>query len=405
MKAAIALEAAAPGLATGRLVVVELTGDVNDEACAILEAALAAPGRADLIVDMAHVTTMSAAGAAVTVRFADLCRAQGRSVRLAGCSPVVLRALRRVRGGASELECLPSVRAAFGDVRDTAPAEPEPGRGALHSAVAAAAGGSGEGSRRALLSKPVIAMAQGMLCERYDLAEPAEGMALLSAAAQRYHLKPRWLAAAVTRTPRPRHGSSVWFPGRRRTAAPHLTFTRGADADALSQAEFLDALCAAACEATATDKGDVHLIDPVSGALWLESQRGFPAELWDHFGVVDGGGTACALAARSGQRVVVDDVATDPVYEEEARAVLLEGGSRSLQSTPVLGPDGLRHAVFSTHHTRPNRAATRAGLAALDEIAVQAGTWLTWYRSTRLLDALEHLHRLGLAGEPETALL
>ncbi|MFJ8143132.1 GAF domain-containing protein [Streptomyces sp. NPDC096013] len=402
LKAAIALEAAAPGLATGRLVVVELTGEVYDEACAVLEAALAAPGRADLIVDMSRVALVSAAAAAVTVRFADLCRAQGRTLRLAGCSPAVLRALRRAESGASELECLPSVRAAFGEVQDTAPKAAVPGGGALHSAVAAvAAGERGEDARRALLSQPLIAMAQGMLCERYGLPEPADGMGLLTAAARRYHLKPRWLAAAVTRTPRPPRGSAVWFPGRRRAAPPPVTFARGQDGAALSQAEFLDALRDAACEVAATDKGDVHLVDPGSGALWLESQRGFPAGLWDRFGVVDGGGTACALAARAGERVVVDDVATDPVHEDDVRRVLLAGGSRSLQSTPVPGGGhGRPYAVFSTHHPRPHRTWTPAELAALDEIAAQAGSWLSWYRRTRLPDALEHLHQLGRAREP-----
>jgi hypothetical protein len=43
VNAAIALEAAAPGVATRRPVVVKPTGDVRDEARAALEAAMAAP--------------------------------------------------------------------------------------------------------------------------------------------------------------------------------------------------------------------------------------------------------------------------------------------------------------------------------------------------------------------------
>ncbi|MFJ4626836.1 GAF domain-containing protein [Streptomyces sp. NPDC088847] len=400
LKAAIALEAAAPGLATGRLVLVELAGDVDDDACVILEAALAAPGRADLIVDMSHVTLMSVAGAAVTARFADLCRAQGRSLRIAGCPPVILRSLRRVRGGAAELQCLPSVRAAFGEVGDATPSVAGSGREALHSSGAA---GRDEGLSRELLSKPVIAMAQGMLWERYDLPEPADGLGLLRATAQQYNIRLHWLATAVTHTPRPRWDGPLWFPGRHRSASPVVSFIRGLDAATLSPAAFLDAMCEAACEAVATGRGGVHLIDPGTGALWLESQRGFGGEMWDRFGVVDGSGTACALAARSGHRVTVADIATDPVHDDDTRAVLLAAGSRSLLSTPVPGSHGRRNAVLTTHHPRPHHSWSPTELAALDEIAAQGGAWLTWYRRTRLLDALEHLHALGRVGERTAA--
>ncbi|UXX91520.1 hypothetical protein N7U49_02540 [Streptomyces sp. AD2-2] len=74
-----------------------------------------------------------------------------------------------------------------------------------------------------------------------------------------------------------------------------------------------------ACQAVATGRGGVHVTDPGTGALWLESQRGFEGGMWGHFGVVDGSGTACAPAARSGHRVMVDDIATDPVHDETGR--------------------------------------------------------------------------------------
>jgi GAF domain-containing protein len=115
------------------------------------------------------------------------------------------------------------------------------------------------------------------------------------------------------------------------------------------------------------------------------------------FAVTGDTGTCCGEAARKNERIVVDDVASSPYFDEPSRAMVLAAHSRSVQSTPVPGPAGRPQGVFSTHHERPGHVFTGTELGALDAVAREAGAWLDWYRTTTLLDALEDLHRRARA--------
>ena len=111
----------------------------------------------------------------------------------------------------------------------------------------------------------------------------------------------------------------------------------------------------AAIAESGAGKGNVQLFDAARGTLCIEVQRGFDAsflQLFEHVRVGDP--SACGRAFRQKQRVVIQDVMTDPLfapYHSIARA----NRFRCVQSTPILANDGSVLGVFSTHFENANQ--------------------------------------------------
>ncbi|MFC9930230.1 GAF domain-containing protein [Streptomyces sp. NPDC127190] len=384
------VDLALPGLPTGRLTVLALCGD--DDAGAELDAALSATGPTQLVLDLSSLRRLSPAGAALLHRFTA---PPGRRLFLAGCTAGVTAVLDRARPlDAAGPELYPTVPDALGAV----------------IGAAAAAGPVAIGPqlrpralelRHTLAARALVAQAQGLLMERYGLPDAQVADALLRAVGRAHGLAPAGLAVALVHAPPPRPGEP-WFPGGRRSDPPPVGFlppNRSAPAHVPTPASvpplsrFLAALRDAACAIAHTDMANVQLIDAGDNTLRLESHCGFPAEFVRFFAVIDDTGTACGQAARKRQRVVIEDVATAPVYDEASRAVMLAAHSRSLQCTPIPGPAGRPQGAFSTHHHQPGHTYTEAELGALDTVAREAGAWLDWYRETTVQEALADLHR------------
>lgn len=245
----------------------------------------------------------------------------------------------------------------------------------------------------------LIAQAQGMLRERYALPDAETAFALLQRASQQYNVKLRTLADAAVSAPRPGARDALWFPGRARHAEPALSFAEARDrrTGRGNRSEVLTSVLSQALTVVGTDMGNVQIADRTEGGLRIERHTGHPAEFVDFFAHVGDDGTACAKAARDVAHVTVQDVATDPVFTEDARAAILRAGSRACHSVPLTTSSGLCVGMVSAHFERPLKGLTRAQLKALTVAAAETGEWLAWYDRTVVLDALEHLHTLGRA--------
>jgi len=126
---------------------------------------------------------------------------------------------------------------------------------------------------------------------------------------------------------------------------PYLHFRHSA-----SISEFL----ASIIEATAADFGNVQLFDSANRVLRIVVQRGFESEFLDYFDTVScDEGCACGMAMNERSRMVVPDVATDPLFSKDSREVLLKASVRSVQSTPLIDSFGNLLGMVSTHHSRP----------------------------------------------------
>ncbi|ORT53439.1 ANTAR domain-containing protein [Streptomyces sp. CB03238] len=240
-------------------------------------------------------------------------------------------------------------------------------------------------------NRPLIAEAQGILRERYRLADAEAAFALMQHASQRCNVRLRTLAGAVVRLERPDDRADQWFPGRVRHPAPALDSLAIDDASRAHRGAVLGAVLSQTLAVTSTHMGNVQIGDHAAGGLWLEKHAGLSEDFVDFFDFVGDEGTACAQAAKDMEQVTVHDVATDPVFTEDARRAILEAGSRSAHSVPLIS-GGRCVGMVSAHFERPIQDLHAAQLRALEHTGREVGRWLAWYDRTVVLDALEHLH-------------
>jgi len=126
---------------------------------------------------------------------------------------------------------------------------------------------------------------------------------------------------------------------------------------------------------TGAPLGNVQLADDRRGILTIVTQQGFRKDFLDFFAEVRLDGSACGEARRNRRRVIVGDVATDPLFTPESRRVVLDAGARAVQSTPLVSSEGRVLAVLSTHCRQPGTPSPRA-LRIVDTYARQISALL-----------------------------
>jgi DNA-binding NarL/FixJ family response regulator len=107
---------------------------------------------------------------------------------------------------------------------------------------------------------------------------------------------------------------------------PYLKF-----AHSPSISEFLTSMI----NASAADFGNIQLFDSKGGKLRIVAQHGFGKEFLDYFDTVHCDHfCVCSAAMNRLSRVVVTDVATDPLFSSESRGVLLRANVDRSGSDP-----------------------------------------------------------------------
>ncbi|WP_138906899.1 GAF and ANTAR domain-containing protein [Streptomyces chryseus] len=241
---------------------------------------------------------------------------------------------------------------------------------------------------------PAIALAQGILIERYGLRELTEAFALMRHVSQRANIKLHQLADALSLVPGPDTGAHLWFPRRAPTLPPPLHGVDVEQGAGGNQGAVLGAALRRVLAIAGTDMGNLQLAD--RSGLRMEKHTGHPREFTDFFAFVDGPTTACSQAAADHEQVTVRDVATAEVFDEDSRRTILEAGSRACHSVPLIDVQSVR-GIISSHHARPLAGFSRTQLQELQTTGQAVGRWLTWHRDTVVFDALEELHRLARA--------
>ncbi|MFC6600532.1 GAF domain-containing protein [Kitasatospora paranensis] len=234
--------------------------------------------------------------------------------------------------------------------------------------------------------------------ERYRLANGADTVDLIEAAARLHHLPPQVVAEAVIAAPRPADRHRLWFPRQNRPGAPDSSYWERSGADTTDRGTVLRVALARTVDISGCARADLQVLDPLHDTLVIEEQQGFDQPFLDFFARVSPATkSACSAARVRGRRVTVADTATDPLFSyAPTREALLAAGSRAVQSTPLLIL-GRCLGIVSTHHTRPGHTPSSIEETALDVLARHTAVWLNWHLRDTLLNALEHLHRA--AGE------
>lgn len=120
------------------------------------------------------------------------------------------------------------------------------------------------------------------------------------------------------------------------------------------------------------EMGTLQLYDSSDCSLKIVCHHGFEPPFLNFFSSTCQGHAACGMALLRRERVIVEDVATDPIFAEtEARNVMLAAGARAVQSTPLLNSLGDPLGMLSTHYRQPSRPSAR-DLRCLDRLARHA---------------------------------
>ena len=125
-------------------------------------------------------------------------------------------------------------------------------------------------------------------------------------------------------------------------------------------------------EVQGADFGDIQLYDESTQTLKTVAHRGLDQKFLDYFATVDAReASGCGLALRSGTRIIIEDVNTDPDFEPH-RAIAASTGFRGVQSTPFIDRiSGKPLGMLSTRFRQPYRPLARE-LLLTDLLARQA---------------------------------
>ncbi len=149
----------------------------------------------------------------------------------------------------------------------------------------------------------------------------------------------------------------------------------------------------AAIAVTSADMGMVQLLERDSYTLKIVASRGFERPFLDFFDTMRDHECACGAAMKRGERKIVEDVATSPIFANTpARDVVLAAGIRAVQSTPLIGRLGQLVGVLSTQY-RERRFPEDRDLHVLDLLARQAADWIERRRSEEALRDSEERFR------------
>ena len=96
----------------------------------------------------------------------------------------------------------------------------------------------------------------------------------------------------------------------------------------------LDGVLSRLLAVVGAEMGNIQVLE--DGVLRIAAHKGFDRPFLDFFAAVKSDESACGRALQTGQRVIVEDVRTSPVFAgKPAHAVMLGAGARSVCSTPI----------------------------------------------------------------------
>lgn len=142
-------------------------------------------------------------------------------------------------------------------------------------------------------------------------------------------------------------------------------------------ATMLPQILAGAIDHARAEMGNIQVCG-VGGLLQICAQRGFDNAFLEFFGSGYRGQTACTLAQRNAEVVMVRDVTDTAIFDCSLTVeTLLDAGVRSVLSMPLLSKSGRVIGILSTHSRRV-KAPTAAELKRIAHFAGWVAALLEW---------------------------
>jgi signal transduction histidine kinase/ActR/RegA family two-component response regulator len=131
-----------------------------------------------------------------------------------------------------------------------------------------------------------------------------------------------------------------------------------------------------AIEISGAEKGIIQLLDAESDELTIATQSGFETPFLEFFTNAHAENSACGVARKTRQRVIVEDVTESEIFfDTPSLEKLLDAGVRAVQSLPLLSSDGNLLGIVSTHFSQPYRPSEQE-LRLMDLLARQTADYL-----------------------------
>jgi len=143
-----------------------------------------------------------------------------------------------------------------------------------------------------------------------------------------------------------------------------------------------------AIEISGADKGNIQLLDRESGALRLAAQSGFDQPFVEFFESVSDDHTACGVALRTKQRVIIEDITKSEIYEgRHSLNAMRDAGVLAVQSLPLLSSTGSILGMISVYFAQTHRPSEQE-MRLMDLLARQTADYL---ERKRVEEEREHL--------------
>jgi PAS domain S-box-containing protein len=150
------------------------------------------------------------------------------------------------------------------------------------------------------------------------------------------------------------------------------------------------------------DFGNIQLYNPDTQTLEIVASHGFHADFLDYFSRLHEGTGSCGLAQQRRERVIIEDVQTDPGFAPH-REIAAAAGYRAVQSTPLFSHSRELLGMISTHFREPHRPSERE-LRLTDLYARQAAEMIERRRTEQALRASEEHFRSLVDGVKDYAI-
>ncbi|HEY4423421.1 MAG TPA: ATP-binding protein [Pyrinomonadaceae bacterium] len=131
-----------------------------------------------------------------------------------------------------------------------------------------------------------------------------------------------------------------------------------------------------AIEITGADKGNVQLLNGDAETLRLVTQIGFDDPFIELFECGHTGDSACGVALKSKQRVVVENIDNSEIYAGKASLQAMhEADVLAVESVPLVSSEGNALGIISTHFSHAHRPSEQE-LRLMDLLARQTADYL-----------------------------
>jgi PAS domain S-box-containing protein len=127
---------------------------------------------------------------------------------------------------------------------------------------------------------------------------------------------------------------------------------------------------------TGAEKGNIQLLDVQSASLRVAAQRGFDELFLEFFESVVDENSACGVAMRSKQRVIVEDITKSEIYAAKpSLQAMRDANVLAVQSLPLVSSSGTVLGIISTHFSHVHRPSEQE-LRLMDLLARQTADYL-----------------------------